>query len=101
MEYLVMSHSMNPIDILRGTRSRAKRGGIINAGESKSVLHTKNADGSARPRLPNCLVADQHGSVTLLKLSRPAKRNALDDATIAGALRMAWVVSAPVDAAMH
>jgi quercetin dioxygenase-like cupin family protein len=32
-----MSHSMNPMDILHGTRSRSKRGGIMNAGESKSV----------------------------------------------------------------
>jgi (methylthio)acryloyl-CoA hydratase len=34
--------------------------------------------------LPNSLVVSQRGSVTLLRLSRPAKRNALDEATIAG-----------------
>jgi enoyl-CoA hydratase/carnithine racemase len=56
----------------------------MNAGESKSVLDKRNANGSAQPRLPQSLVVDQHGPVTLLKLSRPAKRNALDDATIAG-----------------
>jgi len=61
-----------------------ERGEIMNVDESKSGLHAKSDDGSARPRLPNSLVVDQRGPVTLLKLSRPAKRNALDDATIAG-----------------
>ena len=56
----------------------------MNAFESKSGLHAKSADGSGRPRLPQILVVDQRGPVTLLKLSRPAKRNALDGATIAG-----------------
>ena len=34
--------------------------------------------------LPSTLTVSQRGSVTLLRLSRPAKRNALDEATIAG-----------------
>src|SRR5208282_1528568 len=34
--------------------------------------------------LPSTLTASQRGPVTLLRLSRPAKRNALDKATIAG-----------------
>ena len=34
--------------------------------------------------LPSTLTASQRGPVTLLRLSRPAKRNALDEATIAG-----------------
>ena len=56
----------------------------MNADESKSGLHAKSGDSSAQPKLPNSLVVDQRGPVTLLKLSRPAKRNALDDATVAG-----------------
>jgi enoyl-CoA hydratase/carnithine racemase len=36
------------------------------------------------PTLPETLVVTQRGPVTLLRLSRPAKRNALDEATIAG-----------------
>jgi Enoyl-CoA hydratase/isomerase len=34
--------------------------------------------------LPSTLTVSQRGSVTLLRLSRPAKRNAFDEATIAG-----------------
>src|SRR6266436_5865613 len=34
--------------------------------------------------LPSTLTVSQRGPVTLLRLSRPAKRNALDEATIAG-----------------
>jgi hypothetical protein len=55
----------------------------MNFFESKSGSHEKNTD-AARLGLPQSLVVDQRGPVTLLKLSRPAKRNALDDAMIAG-----------------
>jgi hypothetical protein len=34
--------------------------------------------------LPGTLTVSQRGPVTLLRLSRPAKRNALDESTIAG-----------------
>ncbi len=34
--------------------------------------------------LPPSLAIDQHGNVTILRLNRPQKRNALDDSTIAG-----------------
>ena len=56
----------------------------MNTGESNSGSHAKSGDGSGRPRLPGSLVVDQRGPVTLLRLSRPAKSNALDGATIAG-----------------
>ena len=39
---------------------------------------------SSAPVLPSTLTVSQRGPVTLLRLSRPAKRNALDLATIAG-----------------
>jgi hypothetical protein len=35
--------------------------------------------------LPDSVVVSQRGAVTLVRLSRPAKRNALDVETIAGA----------------
>jgi len=39
---------------------------------------------SFAPHLPASLVAERHGSVAVLKLNRPQKRNALDDGTIVG-----------------
>jgi hypothetical protein len=39
---------------------------------------------SSVPVLPSTLTVSQRGPVTLLRLSRPTKRNALDEATIAG-----------------
>ena len=35
-------------------------------------------------QLPSSLAAERHGSVAVLKLNRPQKRNALDDETIIG-----------------
>ena len=35
-------------------------------------------------QLPASLAAERHGSVAVLKLNRPQKRNALDDETIIG-----------------
>ena len=37
-----------------------------------------------RALLPASLVLERHGAVAVLRLSRPAKRNALDDATVLG-----------------
>ena len=45
--------------------------------------------------LPASLVADRHGSVAVLKLNRPHKRNALDDETIIGIER--FFTSLPED----
>ncbi len=39
--------------------------------------------GDSLKALPESLIKGQHGPVTLLKISRPAKRNALDDDVIA------------------
>ena len=39
---------------------------------------------SVRALLPPSLHVEQHGEVAVLRLSRPAKRNALDDATVRG-----------------
>ncbi|MEU0932910.1 crotonase/enoyl-CoA hydratase family protein [Embleya sp. NPDC005971] len=48
---------------------------------------TATADPSAQapaPALPPSLHIERHGPVAVLRLSRPAKRNALDDATVLG-----------------
>ncbi len=66
-----MSHPIDQID-----DARTKPLQIENDGQTSSD--------HARRALPNSLIASQRGPVTLLRLSRPAKRNAMDDATIAG-----------------
>jgi enoyl-CoA hydratase/carnithine racemase len=42
------------------------------------------ADNRLRALLPSSLVLERHGAVATLRLSRPHKRNALDDATVLG-----------------
>ena len=41
-------------------------------------------EGEARVSLPPSLAVERHGAVAVLRLSRAAKRNALDDATVLG-----------------
>jgi enoyl-CoA hydratase/carnithine racemase len=71
MESFDMSHPIDQID-----NARTKPLQIENDGQTSSD--------HARRALPNSLITSQRGPVTLLRLSRPAKRNAMDDATIAG-----------------
>ena len=56
----------------------------MSSNQSQRDVHLENSESRARRVSPNSLIASQRGPVTLLRLSRPAKRNALDDATIAG-----------------
>ena len=56
----------------------------MSSSQSQSDVRLENCESRARRVLPNTLIASQRGSVTLLRLSRLAKRNALDDPTIAG-----------------
>jgi (methylthio)acryloyl-CoA hydratase len=56
----------------------------MSSGRSQTDAGMENSASQAGRVLPNSLIASQRGPVTLLRLSRPAKRNALDDATIAG-----------------
>jgi len=58
--------------------------GQMRPDRSQSDGPLENCESQARRSLPNSLIASQRGPVTLLRLSRPAKRNALDDATITG-----------------
>ena len=39
---------------------------------------------SAFPKLPASLTAKRQGNIAILRLSRPQKRNALDDTTVLG-----------------
>jgi enoyl-CoA hydratase/carnithine racemase len=75
-----MSHL---IDQIRATKSLEVEREIASS-PSKDDERLEAREGEARRGLPASLTASQHGPVTLLRLSRPAKRNALDDATIAG-----------------
>lgn len=47
-------------------------------------LPRPDEDGGVHALLPPSLVLERHDSVAVLRLSRPAKRNALDDATVLG-----------------
>jgi enoyl-CoA hydratase/carnithine racemase len=81
MESLAMSL---PIDNSPSRPLRIGRDAQESPGRSPSGVLAGNSDSSAEQGLPNSLIASQRGPVTLLRLSRAAKRNALDDATIAG-----------------
>jgi enoyl-CoA hydratase/carnithine racemase len=74
-----MSRPMEKIDNSRTKPLQTEHHGQMSSGRSQS-----NVCLQPRGDLPNSLTASQHGPVTLLRLSRPANRNALDDATIAG-----------------
>src|SRR5258706_7297710 len=80
-ENFTMSYS---IDNSHARPLRVASDGQIGSGRPLSNIGAENSENRAGPILPNSLVVSQLGPVTLLRLSRPAKRNALDDATIAG-----------------
>jgi enoyl-CoA hydratase/carnithine racemase len=63
-----VSSAIDQIDSSHTDRPQTERDGQPNSGRV----------------LPRTLTVSQRGAVTLLRLSRPAKRNALDEATIAG-----------------
>jgi hypothetical protein len=79
MERFEMSRPMDQIDNSSTKPLQTEHHGQMSSGRSQSDVRLQ-----PRGDLPNSLTASQHGPVTLLRLSRPAKRNALDDATIAG-----------------
>ena len=55
---------------------------------------------SFAPHLPASLVAERHGSVAVLKLNRPQKRNALDDGTIVGIEQFFTSLPGDIDAVL-
>jgi enoyl-CoA hydratase/carnithine racemase len=79
-----MSHPIDQIDNSRTRPLQIEHDGQMSSGRSQSDVRLENCESQARRVLPDSLIANQRGLVALLRLSRPAKRNALDDATIAG-----------------
>ena len=79
-----MSHPIDQIDKVRTKPLQIENDGQKSSGQSQGDVRLEYCESPARRVLPNSLIASQRGPVTLLRLSRPAKRNALDDATIAG-----------------
>jgi (methylthio)acryloyl-CoA hydratase len=79
-----MSRPMDQIDNSRTKPLQMEHDGQMSSDRSESDVRPGNRESQANRVQPNSLTASQHGPVTLLRLSRPAKRNALDDATIAG-----------------
>jgi enoyl-CoA hydratase/carnithine racemase len=73
MEGSALPHPINQLDHSHTRPAPAERGERVDAMPSP-----------AKRVLPGSLIASQQGQVALLKLSRPAKRNALDAETIAG-----------------
>src|SRR6267142_5556465 len=84
MKSFDMSHPIDQIDNSRTRPLQMEHDGQMRPDRSQSDAPLENWEGQAGQVLPNSLIANQRGPVTLLRLSRPAKRNALDDATIAG-----------------
>jgi hypothetical protein len=79
-----VSHLIDQLDNSRTKPLQMEHEGQMSSSRSKSDVRSENCERQARRSLPNSLIASQRGPLTLLRLSCPAKRNALDDATIAG-----------------
>ena len=71
-------------DTSRTKPLQVEHGGQMSSGRSKNDVRPENCESQAKRILPNSLIASQRGPLTLLRLSCPAKRNALDDTTMAG-----------------
>jgi (methylthio)acryloyl-CoA hydratase len=84
MERFDMYRLMDQIDNSRTKALQTKHHGQLSSVRSQSDVRLENCESQARRVLPDSLITSQRGPVTLLRLSRPAKRNALDDATISG-----------------
>jgi (methylthio)acryloyl-CoA hydratase len=79
-----MSQPIDQIDNSHTKPLRIGRDAQTNSGRPPSRVLAQNPNSSDRPGLPDSLIARQRGPVALSRLSRTAKRNALDVATIAG-----------------
>ena len=79
-----MFHPIDQIDNSCTKPLQMEHVGQMSSDRSHGDVRLENCETQARRILPNSLIANQRGRVTLLRLSRPAKRNAFDDTTIAG-----------------
>src|SRR5258706_16431188 len=84
MESFDMRNPKDKIDNSRTKPLQMDHDGQISPGRSQGDVRLENRASQERRVLPNSLITSQRGRVTLLRLSRPAKGNALDDATISG-----------------
>src|SRR5258707_13343867 len=84
MESLAMSNPIAPVENPSAKPRQMEDAGRMNSGGSQSGVRAESGKSSARQVPPDSLTVSQRGPVTLVRLSRPAKRNALDDVTIAG-----------------
>jgi len=79
-----MIHPAGPIEKPNAGPLQTVREGQEGAGRSQGGTRVGGSGRYGRPVLPDSLSVSRRGPVTLLQLSRPAKRNALDEATISG-----------------
>src|SRR3977135_135471 len=84
MESLAMSNPIAPVENPTAKPRQVEDAGRMSSGGSQSGVRTESGKRSARQVPPDSVTVIQRGPVTLVRLSRPAKRNALDDVTIAG-----------------
>src|SRR5260370_42051425 len=84
MESFDMSNAKDKIDNSRTKPLQMDHDGQISPGRSQGDVRLENRASQERRVLPNSLITSQRGRGTLLRLSRPAKGNALDDETISG-----------------
>jgi (methylthio)acryloyl-CoA hydratase len=79
-----MSNPIAPVENPSAKPRQMEDEGRMSSGGSQSGVRAESGKSSARQVPPDSLTVSQRGPVTLVRLSRPAKRNALDDVTIAG-----------------
>jgi (methylthio)acryloyl-CoA hydratase len=84
LESFDTSHPMHQNGKSRTKPLQIEQGEQMSSDRSRGNMRLDRCDSEARRVLPNSLIASQRGPVTLLRLSRPAKSNALNDAMLAG-----------------
>ena len=73
MESFDMSHPKDQIDNSRTKPLQMEHDGQMSSDRSQSDVRLENCETQARRILPNSLIANPRGRVTLLRLSRPSK----------------------------
>ena len=79
-----MSHPIDQTDNSRTKPLQIEHDGQMSSSRSQGDVRLENCESRARRVLPNSPIGSHRGPDMLLRLSRPPKRDALDDATIAG-----------------
>jgi hypothetical protein len=84
MKSFHMSHLIDQPDNSRTKPLQMEHHGQMSSDGLKSDVRPENCERQEKRFLPDSLIASQRGHLTQLRLSCAVKRNALDDATIAG-----------------